>query len=110
MTMPDIMYEVRSMNGILRILNADIFRISTDIFSVYINENLLERKEATFLRCYRRTVTLLLLLQQDANSHGLPHRSCVIIIVLIVQDLGAASANTACKLHSPKKKAMKHYT
>ena len=42
-----------------------------------------------------------MLLQQDANSHGLPHRSCVIIIVLIVQDVGATSANTACKLHFP---------
>ena len=39
------MYEIRSMNGIPRILNADRFGISIDIFSAYINENLLERKE-----------------------------------------------------------------
>ena len=48
-----------------------------------------------------KTDSWFYLVQQDANSHGLPHRSCVIIIVLIVQDVGAASANTACKLHFP---------
>ena len=40
-------------------------------------------------------------LQQDANWHRLPHRSCVIIIILIGYDLDAASANTACKLPLP---------
>ena len=43
----------------------------------------------------------LQLLQQDANWHRLPHRSYVIIIVLIGHDLDAASANTACKLPLP---------